>query len=253
MGLWETPRARHSDEVRAAITRAAEEATRRRHREVGTTHLLWSLLACPSVEGCLSAICVEPSAARATLSAELDALPRSGWMTFRRPRRSFDALLTVALKLAAGTPQRLLTAPLLVARLFGEGGGERCASLAKVGFVRTDYLRVVAHGAVAAAPPPSDGLVTVVLVDDPFTTMAHVVETLREVFGITSDAERIMLRVHRTGRGVVGTMDAATAREKIAAVHARAAAAGMPLRAVAALDAAPDAAASAPVGVSSVE
>jgi len=243
VGLWEKPRARYADEVRTAITRASEEATRRRHLDVGTTHLLWSLLACPSVEGCLTTLGVEPAAARAALSAELDMLPRSGWMTFRRPRRTFDDLLTVALTLAADTVHRTLTAPLLLGRLVSGSAGEaRCASLAKVGFARTDYLRVVAHGDVAPPPLPSDGLVTVVLVDDPFTTMAHVVDTLREVFGITTDAEKVMLRVHRTGRSVVATMDAAAAQQKIAEVHARAAVAGMPLRAL-----------SATVGVSAVE
>lgn len=260
MGLWEKPRARYADEVRTAITRASEEATRRRHHEVGTTHLLWSLLACPSVEGCLTAMSVEPTAARVALEAVLDGLPRSGWMTFRRPRRTFDALLTVAMKLAADTADRTVTAPVLAGRLLSGSAGEAlCAPLAKAGFTRVDYLRVAAHGDVAAPPLPGDGLVTVVLVDDPFTTMEHVVDTLRDVFGITTDAEKVMLRVHRTGRGVVATMDAASAKQKIAEVHARAAAAGLPLRAIAAIEAIaasaelPDPVASAPVGVPAVE
>jgi ATP-dependent Clp protease adapter protein ClpS len=256
VGLWEKPRARYADEVSAAIARASEEATRRRHLEVATTHLLWSLLAAPSVETCLTAMSVEPAAARATLEAVLDALPRSGWMTFRKPLRTFDALLSVALDLSADTASRTLTAPLLVGRLVSRVAGESlCTPLAKAGFTRVDFLRVAAHGDVAAPPPPSDGLVTVVLVDDPFTTMEHVVETLREVFAITTDAEAIMLRVHRSGRGVIATMDAATAQQKIAEVHARASAAGLPLRAIAAsaVAAPPEPDASAPVRVSAVE
>jgi ATP-dependent Clp protease adapter protein ClpS len=261
VGLWETPRARYADEVTAAITRASEEATRRRHLEVGTTHLLWSLLAAPSVEACLTAMSVAPAAARAALEAVLDALPRSGWMTFKKPHRTFDALLSVALELSADTASRTLTAPLLAGRLVSRASGESlCAPLARAGFTRVDFLRVAAHGDVAAPPPPSEGLVTVVLVDDPFTSMEHVVDTLREVFAITTDAEAIMLRVHRTGRGVIATMDAATAQQKIAEVDARASAAGLPLRAIAAIAAStaaapppePDAA-SAPVRVSAVE
>jgi ATP-dependent Clp protease adaptor protein ClpS len=254
VGLWEKPRVRYGEEVTAAITRAAAEATQRRHREVTTTHLLGSLFACPSVEGCLTTMGVDPAAARQALTGELDALPRAGWMTFRRPQRNFDALLVVALRLEADTADRTLSAPLLAGRLVSGSAGEaRCAGLAKVGFTRTDFLRVVAHGDVAPPPVPADGLVTVVLVDDPFTTMEHVVGTLREVFGITTDAEKLMMRVHRTGRSVVATMDASAAQEKIAAVHARAAAAGMPLRAVAAAAEHVASAPSAPVGVSAVE
>jgi ATP-dependent Clp protease adaptor protein ClpS len=254
VGLWEKPRVRYAEEVTAAIARASAEATRRRHREVTTAHLLWALFACPSVEGCLTTMGVEPAAARQALASELDDLPRASWMTFRRPQRNFDALLVVALRLESATAGRTLSAPLLTGRLLSGSAGEaRCAGLAKAGFTRTEFLRVVAHGDIAPPPAPADGLVTVVLVDDPFTTMEHVVGTLREVFGITTDAEKLMMRVHRTGRGVVATMDASAAQEKISAVHARAAAAGMPLRAVAAAAAAAERVASAPVGVSSVE
>lgn len=200
---------------------------------------------------------VDPAAARAALEAVLEALPRTRWLTFKRPQRSFDALLAVALELSADTASRTLTAPLLMGRLASRAAGEAlCAPLAKAGFTRVNFLRVAAHGDLEAAPPPSEGLVTVVLVDDPFTTMEHVVETLREVFGITTDAEAIMMRVHRTGRGVVATLDAATAQQKIAEVHARASAAELPLRAIAAgtvAGAPADSSASAPVGVCAVE
>jgi ATP-dependent Clp protease adaptor protein ClpS len=76
-----------------------------------------------------------------------------------------------------------------------------------------------------------------VLRDDPFSTMELVVGTLRDVFGMANEAEAraLMMRVHRSGSAVVGSMDAAIARTKIDEVHARAAAAGMPLRATAAL------------------
>jgi ATP-dependent Clp protease adaptor protein ClpS len=249
VGIWEKPRARYADEVKEAIARATREATRRRHHDVGTTHLLWSLLGCASVEACLGKMSVDPSAARAAIAAELDAMPRSGWMTFRRPKRTFDERLVIALRIAADTPDRSLTAPLLVGRLVsGKAGDARAATLARAGFARLDYLRVVAHGDPEPPAVPSEGVVTVALLDDPFTTMEHVVETLREVFGIASDAERIMLRIHHKGRGVVATMDAATARQKIAEVHARAGAACMPLRAVA-----DSAAGSAAVGMSAVE
>jgi ATP-dependent Clp protease adaptor protein ClpS len=215
VGLWEKPKASITAEVTAALTRAHVDATVRRHTEVLPLHVLCALLEAPSVETCLAAMNVEPAAARKALGRALSALPRVGWLSFAAPTASEAYEKSLASALAEAF----------------------VSALAKLGFTRLDFLKVVAHGDTTPPPPPLEGLVSVVLRDDPFSTMELVVGTLRDVFGMANEAEAraLMMRVHRSGSAIVGSMDAAIARTKIDEVHARAEAAGMPLRATAAL------------------
>jgi ATP-dependent Clp protease adapter protein ClpS len=176
---------------------------------------------------------LEGAATRHALASSLAELPRSGWLSFRPPTPDYQHELARALAHAIAAERPQLTAPFLaveVARHLPDAVAER---LARAGFAAAPFTRAVAHGTVDPPPVPADGMVSVVFCNDPFTTMEMVVTVLREVFDVTSDAERLMRRVHENGRAVIGTMDAATARPKIDAAHSRATAAGMPLRVLA--------------------
>jgi ATP-dependent Clp protease adaptor protein ClpS len=73
----------------------------------------------------------------------------------------------------------------------------------------------------------------VILLNDHFTTMEFVVAVLVEIFhkGIV-DANRIMLDVHRKGKGVVGVYTWDIATTKTEQVHAAAKANEFPLRCI---------------------
>ncbi|HOM01673.1 MAG TPA: ATP-dependent Clp protease adaptor ClpS [Acetivibrio sp.] len=73
----------------------------------------------------------------------------------------------------------------------------------------------------------------VILLNDDYTTMDFVVEILITVFHKTAaDATRIMLDVHRTGKGIVGVYTYDIARTKIALVEKLASEREFPLAAI---------------------
>jgi ATP-dependent Clp protease adaptor protein ClpS len=72
----------------------------------------------------------------------------------------------------------------------------------------------------------------VILYNDDYTTMEFVVHVLEAVFQKpTEDAFRIMLDVHRRGRGVCGAYTYEVAETKVTTVHEMARKEGFPLRA----------------------
>ena len=74
----------------------------------------------------------------------------------------------------------------------------------------------------------------VLLHNDDYTTMDFVVKVIVAIFHRSaSEATRIMLDVHRAGRGVVGTYPRDIAVTKVDQVHAMAREAEYPLRAAA--------------------
>ncbi|MDR2103962.1 MAG: ATP-dependent Clp protease adaptor ClpS [Treponema sp.] len=73
----------------------------------------------------------------------------------------------------------------------------------------------------------------VVLLNDPYTTMEFVVEILISVFHKPRDeANRIMMRVHLSGRGTVGIYPWDIAYTKVNQVHLLAQEHGYPLRCI---------------------
>jgi len=73
----------------------------------------------------------------------------------------------------------------------------------------------------------------VILLNDHYTTMEFVVEILMVIFHKNDeDATRIMLDVHRKGRGIVGVYPWDIAVTKLEQVHAAAKANEFPLRCV---------------------
>ncbi len=71
----------------------------------------------------------------------------------------------------------------------------------------------------------------VILLNDDFTTMEFVVAVIVSVFHKDLfEATRVMLDVHRKGRGVVGTYTYDIAATKISKVHAMARENGFPLK-----------------------
>ena len=72
----------------------------------------------------------------------------------------------------------------------------------------------------------------VVLINDDYTTMEFVVQTLEEIFDKgPAEAYRIMMEVHTSGRGVCGAYTYEVAETKVATVHEMARGEGFPLRA----------------------
>jgi len=72
----------------------------------------------------------------------------------------------------------------------------------------------------------------VVLINDDYTTMEFVVQTLEQIFDKgPAEAYRIMMEVHTRGRGVCGAYSFEVAETKVAKVHESARAEGFPLRA----------------------
>ncbi|MCE5255498.1 MAG: ATP-dependent Clp protease adapter ClpS [Spirochaetaceae bacterium] len=81
------------------------------------------------------------------------------------------------------------------------------------------------------AEPREPGEYHVFLLNDDFTTMEFVISVLMTVFHKSlSEATRIMLDVHRKGRGLVGEYTYDIAATKIAQVHLLARQMGFPLR-----------------------
>jgi len=75
-------------------------------------------------------------------------------------------------------------------------------------------------------------LYKVILHNDDYTTMEFVVHILETVFNKpTVEAFRIMLHVHRQGRGLCGAYTYEVAETKVATVHDLAQRSGFPLRA----------------------
>jgi ATP-dependent Clp protease adaptor protein ClpS len=75
-------------------------------------------------------------------------------------------------------------------------------------------------------------LYQVILYNDDYTTMEFVVYVLEAVFQKgPAEAFRIMMDVHRRGRGVCGAYTHEVAETKVTAVHEMARAEGFPLRA----------------------
>ncbi len=73
----------------------------------------------------------------------------------------------------------------------------------------------------------------VILLNDDYTTMDFVVAILETVFKRSPvEAMKIMLQVHKAGKGVAGIYSKEIAEAKIALVHDRAQAEGYPLRCV---------------------
>jgi ATP-dependent Clp protease adaptor protein ClpS len=73
----------------------------------------------------------------------------------------------------------------------------------------------------------------VILLNDHYTTMEFVIEVLMIIFHKNAeDAQKIMLDVHRKGRGIVGVYTWDIAATKTEQVHAAAKANEFPLRCV---------------------
>ncbi len=73
----------------------------------------------------------------------------------------------------------------------------------------------------------------VVLLNDDYTTMEFVVHILETVFHkAPGDAHRIMLQVHKDGRGAAGVFTKEAAETKITIVHAKAKQHEFPLKCV---------------------
>ena len=71
----------------------------------------------------------------------------------------------------------------------------------------------------------------VILLNDDYTTMDFVVAVLESIFKKSPvEAMKIMLQVHKAGKGVAGIYTKEIAEAKIAKVHDRAQAEGYPLR-----------------------
>ena len=74
-------------------------------------------------------------------------------------------------------------------------------------------------------------LYDVILLNDDFTTMEFVVDMLRTIFFMPiAKAEKVMLDVHKKGKGVAGTYDLDTAQSKQHKAERMARNEGFPLR-----------------------
>jgi ATP-dependent Clp protease adaptor protein ClpS len=75
--------------------------------------------------------------------------------------------------------------------------------------------------------------INVVFLNDNYTSMDFVIDILVMIFHKNeSEAERIMMEVHRKGRGIAGTYSPDIARTKVLQVHSLAEQNNFPLRCV---------------------
>ena len=80
--------------------------------------------------------------------------------------------------------------------------------------------------------PQDPSLFKVVLLNDDYTTMEFVIHVLETIFQKSpAEAYRIMMHVHRNGRGIAGIYPWEVAETKADTVRSLAAEAGFPLRA----------------------
>ena len=113
MGLWETPQLTLTAELKSSIAAAAAEASRRRHREVTVTHLLWALFRSPELSGQVVAMGLEPSRIVGALEGRMSAFPRFDWLKFKPPVSTFVPAVQAAVAMSAATASP--RSPLLLA------------------------------------------------------------------------------------------------------------------------------------------
>lgn len=100
-------------------------------------------------------------------------------------------------------------------KVVDEIGGRKNVIMAKGGFRTAEEIEVKERQKTAKPP-----LFNVFLLNDDYTTMEFVVHILEKIFHKNPvDATRIMLHVHRRGRGLAGVYTRDVAETKVAAVH----------------------------------
>jgi ATP-dependent Clp protease adaptor protein ClpS len=73
----------------------------------------------------------------------------------------------------------------------------------------------------------------VIMLNDNYTTMEFVVDILKKVFHKTgNDATEIMMKIHKTGRGIAGIYAYDIALTKMKQVHGEAFKSGFPLKCI---------------------
>lgn len=234
-----------SEQVKALLQRASEDARRRRHGAVTVEHALRALLAEPAGARLLRAVGADPLRLIEGLEGHLSALPKRRWF---QPEAGPDwALLSVCERaataaLSAGRPE--LRPGDLLAALYGgprEGPTRESTALALLesqGVRRLHLLRYLCHGLGVAeaearrsrAELPDGGPRRVVLLNDDYTPMDFVVLVLQTIFDKPEEEARRLTRlVHERGRGPCGVYPGDVAVNKAADVLELAEGAGFPL------------------------
>jgi hypothetical protein len=216
----------------ASVERAQQLARAKQHHAMNEAHLLRAQLHSAGVRELVAKCDVDVRVLEVLADRLVEAQARRRWFDPRTPRdrtRALAAACSVAVegapledlvfvRVLESKPVQPLLDDMAEASLFAHAlDGERVSVSKNEHATRSFSLRaklVSSQGTwredEVTVPPSAQ--VSVVLHNDHFTAMEFVVEMLREVFELEEqDAVALMLRVHKSGRAVLGPSQA-TAR-----------------------------------------
>jgi ATP-dependent Clp protease ATP-binding subunit ClpA len=224
-------------ELGATLSRAIEDARKRRNESVTVEHLLIALLDSPSatkvLRGCgvkmqsLRRDLLQRAAEQASVPADREADPA--------PTLAFQRMIQEATDHGQRTGRTEVTGADVLVAILNDTDSPASQLLAQHGIRRFDAVFYLTHGVSPAtasheADLPEGADLQVVLYNDDYTPMEFVVDVLQKFFAMTKDeAKETMLEVHRQGIGLCGLYARKEALEVIKAVSEYAGQRGHPL------------------------
>lgn len=226
------------DALATALRATGAEAELRRHPRQTLEHFLYVVVRDGWAEKMLTQCGCDLHHLRTELAEYLELQPE-------RPARAsaaikldppFERALTRAGLHALSTGKVQLAVPQVLVGLVHETESYAAILLRAEGVNRLELVQYLTYGhpgPLPSAQVPLDRhqLAVVIVHNDDYTAMDFVIQVLCKIFDLSlKEATALMLRIHQQGQAVVGVYPAAIAEDKVALVHAQAAAAEFPLR-----------------------
>ena len=230
-----TPRSAppRSDELQRAIDRACA-TVERSSLDISAAHLLLEVLGAESVIGLLRDMEVDVDRVKAGVSAlvPIDHIANPDPRPARLARDARECMRHAAIH-AASSDAAEITSSMILLAYFSEAPLKPLRRvLEQAGLSRYGLRKCIAHGSVTNLDPtPAEGLVGVVLHNDPFTDLQFVHEVLTQLFGLSSArARELAQEIQDQGSSVIGELTATAADERVIELRRRALARDFPLR-----------------------
>jgi ATP-dependent Clp protease adapter protein ClpS len=226
-GRRSPPTARMSRNLDRSLRQAAAVAEEQHHDRATPEHLLLALTDDPDVAPVIQACNVDVERVRRAITSSPPVQHTLAEGASTTSRAGIEAIVQRAVARAMASGNREVNGAGVLVELLGEPVGEL---LRQGGMTRFDAVRYISHGIIDRrvaedeTTPPAGGehavakapaMLEVRLLNDDFTPMEFVVETLQRVFDLDrKSAIRVMLQIHRNGVCAVGTYPIDIARSK---------------------------------------